>query len=448
MPEQFLARDVYPVWKRQVNAAKTAVWVLTPYLDHSVVRLLSIVGAATERIVVTDLSPAAGPTSYRKKLLALKKLLEQDISVRSVHRLHAKALVVDNAVLVAGSQNFTSYARSSKEVSAISVVTQAKALETISQWVAESRQVDLELIEMLLTATNKQAKLVDETVDELDALVSHMITELDNERAEKNRLANEIAGIDPNSPPTFQKAAGVLQERVAESPWRPQMGVAFLTPDTATTNTAWGADDEYPTMFGTNSWGDRAGVDLTLWFRRFGEVRLPLRLKRLYFYPMIHLPVGRMVFVRIAKSRITYVKHGFRYTGPTYVADKGISLGVSLPRDLIGGANMIIEVHPWAGANEKYQIGIQFDGRDYEIKWEKPAFGALASYAEKAARIVIDELSEPRRGAIVIQKLLEPITFSELGRENKNAAKFFEHKEHELRLIEFGTAKLFVAVME
>lgn len=437
MAEHFLARDVYPAWKRRVRSAEASVWVLSPYLDHSVVRLLGNVKAVVETIVVTDIAPQAGPANYRKKLLALKKLLEAEVDVRSLTRLHAKVLVVDGVSVVAGSQNFTSYARRSKEVSVVSDVEPTAALAVLTDWVESAQPVDLELVERLLEATDENAKAVDLAVTELQSQVMDELASLETERAEQARLAAQREEA-------FARAAA-LRKRVAKTPWRLGMGTAYLVPDTATNYSDWHGQDDYPTMFGTNAWGERSGIDLTRWLRGDVAERQTLSLRHLYFYPMIHLPAGRMVFARIAQTRVTYVKHGVRFTSPKAVGGKSRYLALTLPEKLDDGANMILGVRPWSDSDAKHRIGIQFDGADFAVRWDSPATGPWAAQAAAAASVVLADLRHPSRGAQLLQRLFEPIKFTELGRENKTAAKFFGHKKHELTLIEFGNAHLFVA---
>lgn len=436
MAEQFLARDVYPTWKRGLQDARATAWILTPYLDHSLVRLLENAGDQVRLLVVTDLAPEAGPANYRKKLLALKKLVERGTEVRTLPRLHAKVLVIDGDHLIAGSQNFTSYARSSKEVTAVGDRESKRALETLARWMVEARPIDSELVDRLLDATGDQAILVDAAIADLQSLVIDSVTAVDMERAEAaERERNEEFS---------QEAARALGSRVASTPWRVAMGTAHLVPDTATTHSEWYGRDEYPTMFGANQWGDRSGVDLTRWSRGHGDRRETLVLRHLHFYPVIHLPAGRLVFARIAQTRITYVKRGVRFASAQDVSGVPRHLGITFPERLTKGANMIVEVRPWGESSTEHQIGLQFNGETYEVRWDKPATGPWSAQANAAASAVLVEFGDPHRGPELLEKLLQPIKFSELGRDNKNAAAFFRHKRHELKLIDYGNAHLFV----
>jgi len=69
---QFLAADVYPTWRRRVEAAEESVRIYSPYLDRLAVSLLNNTNLdADDLSVVTDLSPASGTMDYRAQLLAL-----------------------------------------------------------------------------------------------------------------------------------------------------------------------------------------------------------------------------------------------------------------------------------------------------------------------------------------------------------------------------------------
>lgn len=444
--EQFLAQNVQPTWTRSLKAAEESAWVLTPYLDDLLVRLLRNADESVDVVVVTDLSPESGPANYRKKLLALKKLIDEGIDVRTLPRLHAKLLVIDGAALVAGSQNFTSYAQKSKEVSAVSYVEPTRAIATIADWVESAHPVDGELVDRLLADTGELAKAVDKAIVELQRQVAETVGVIEAERAERERQEAQRAREESERQAAFDRAARALRRRVSKTPWRLAMGAAHLVPDTATTYSEWSGEDEYPTMFGTDSWGDRSGVDLTRWFRASGAKRETVDLKHLHFYPVIHLPAGRMVLARIAKTRITYIKHSVRFTAAQMIGGERRYLGLALPNELVDGANMVIRVRPWADSAVEHQVGIQFDGDGYDVRWEKAGAGPGASFADAQAEIVVAELMKPRRGPRLVQQLLEPVKFTELGRDNKNAAAFFAHKEHELKLIDYGSARLFVAV--
>ncbi len=129
-----------------MKAAEESVWVYSPYLDDLVVRLLGNSELDAEDLaVVTDLSPESGTLSYRRQLLAIRRLLSQDVEVRSLPGLHAKVLLVDGKSVTVGSQNFTSYARKSKEATAVPALDMSKSrlVDTLKRWYDEAEPVDL-----------------------------------------------------------------------------------------------------------------------------------------------------------------------------------------------------------------------------------------------------------------------------------------------------------------
>jgi hypothetical protein len=150
---EFLAADAYPHWRRRVKAAEESVRIYSPYLDGLVVRLLGNSELDAEDLsVVTDLSPESGTLTYRRQLLAIRRLLSQNVEVRSLPRLHAKVLLVDGKSVTVGSQNFTSYARKSKETTAVPALdmSESRLVDTLERWYDMAEPVDVDLIEQLL----------------------------------------------------------------------------------------------------------------------------------------------------------------------------------------------------------------------------------------------------------------------------------------------------------
>lgn len=94
MGSEFLAADVYPKWRARVKQAQSSIRIFTPYLGQLLVHLLgnSRLDESCQS-VVTDLSPASGTMQYRAQLLAIKRLIQKRVEVRSLPRMHAKVLL-------------------------------------------------------------------------------------------------------------------------------------------------------------------------------------------------------------------------------------------------------------------------------------------------------------------------------------------------------------------
>jgi PLD-like domain len=167
---EFLAADIYPKWKRRVSGATESVRIYSPYLDRLVVDLLGNVAVGPGSVaVVTDLSPESGPFGYRGQLLAIRRLISSGIEVRSLPRLHAKVLLVDGRQVTLGSQNFTSYARKSRETSlAADVDLSASTLVRIlNEWFDEAVLVDGDLVDRLLERLDQPMARAREAVQDL-----------------------------------------------------------------------------------------------------------------------------------------------------------------------------------------------------------------------------------------------------------------------------------------
>ena len=158
-----LAADAYRRWSSLAATAEKSLTVFSPYLDPLVRTLIGRSGLAPDSvIVVTDLSPASGAGDYPAQLHALRHLIEDGVEVRSLQRLHAKVLLVDDSRATVGSQNFTRYARSSKETTALPDRDLAGSVfvETLIEWREQALPVDAGLIQMLLDGLTLESKAV------------------------------------------------------------------------------------------------------------------------------------------------------------------------------------------------------------------------------------------------------------------------------------------------
>ena len=191
----FLARDAYDIWKRRVRRASTTVRVFTPYFDPMLDRLLGNAVVKVDSIsVVTDLSPESGALDYRRQLIGARALLRRGIELRSLPRLHAKVLLCDAKLITVGSQNFTSYARHSKETTSAPTedVADSAFLTTLDEWYSAATAVSLEFVELLLAQ-------LDQPVRELQAAQQVLISAFEErwtaylELLEQERLRLEAA---------------------------------------------------------------------------------------------------------------------------------------------------------------------------------------------------------------------------------------------------------------
>lgn len=409
--KQFLAADVYPTWRRRVQAAEWSVRIYSPYLDRLAVSLLNNTSLdGRDLSVVTDLSPASGTVSYRGQLLALRRLLELGVEVRSLPRLHAKVLLVDGAKVTVGSQNFTSYGRSSHETTAAPSVdlSRSRLVETLEAWYAEAAPVDLELVERLL---DDLANPIVEAKRAIDSLVSAYEL-LEKEYREEQRTA-ATGRFERDLARARESSISVgLRKAASASAYTAGQSVAFARLE-------W-VEGDFQTLLRS----DRE-IDLTRWWVSFGGATLDtVRLTPLAFYPALLGPAGRMAFVRVGRSRITYVWRGVRWGGAREIDGRLLYERASFPDDQPDGANLVLTFGWNEGAPNGYQLRLRFDGQSVL----PVANGELVGHPWNGGQLielVESTYQDEEAWNDVLRETLSPANNPREFRNSPNAASFF-----------------------
>jgi len=148
MGSRYFFSDVYPEWTRLAKKSKEYVWIFVPFFDQELVKLVSKITHNNIRVVI-DFSPDIFVENI-KQLNTLKKLMDKGYRVTSLHRLHAKLIIIDDVVCSIGSQNITKYARSSREVSVVASQLNHSVIEAAKEWLDESTTIDSDLLNKLL----------------------------------------------------------------------------------------------------------------------------------------------------------------------------------------------------------------------------------------------------------------------------------------------------------
>ena len=411
---EFLAADAYPQWRPRVKAAEKSVRIYSPYLDDLVVRLLRNSELDAEDLaVVTDLSPTSGTLTYRRQLLAIRRLVIQDVEVRSLPRLHAKVLLVDGKSVTVGSQNFTSYARKSKETTAVAALdmSESRLVDTLNRWYDEAMPVDLDLIEQLLDDLAEPLETARTAIEALSAAYAETLADYSEKQrqAAKRRFDRDLAQARSSLPSAgFQRAASASLYSAGQS-------VAFAHLERI--------DPGHWTLMRSNRY-----IDLTRW-RRMSDAGLHLdtvRLAPLDFYPVLLEPQMQMAFVRVGKSRITYVWRGVRRSAAQTIGGIPIYATTSFPDRQADGSNLVITFGWRSGDHEGYRIRLRFDGE----RVLPVAEGALLGdpeYGEVLVDLVERAYDDPESWDDVLRNVFSPVHPHDF-REAKNAESFFPHR--------------------
>lgn len=435
--ELLFAEDIHRKWTAAVRAAQSSIVVYTPYFDRLLPRLLSSARARGISItVVTDLSPTGGQ-NYGGQLRASKRLLELGISLKTLPRLHAKVLVVDEQRVVLGSQNFTTFARSSKEASTVPPVSVSapRFHETLDSWLDLAVEVDGPWIDALLAGLLKAARVLarDELAlrDRFDELMDAQKRRRAEEEAERLRqlaLAEEALAR--------QKGIADLQRRLLEA--------ARRSPTQFRQEIAVGSvrlvDGETYESFLVNS-----DNDLTKWVRDGS----PVNLRHLEMVPVIRSDTGRMAFARVAKSRITYLRSDVDWGHGRPINILGNSLGVRIkfPAEDCARRNIVATL-PIA-PRRSVRVNLKFDGSDLHLvsvqsvaRTEVPDPDPLALLKT----LIWAHFSSPEGREKFFKRYMSRFTYGRLGIENKNARDFFGSSPFGLYVVELAETPVIVAV--
>lgn len=438
---EFLARDVYPTWRRRVKAATSQVLVFTPYLDRLVVSLLSSAPLpASQMGVVTDLSPESGVRDYRKQLLAIQTLLNAGIEVRSLPRLHAKVLLVDGVAVTVGSQNFTSYARRSKEatVAAAANVSGTSFVATLRSWHLDADPVDPDLVERLLASLTGHTKAVKAAVEDLQAAFVEVEQAHRTEVEERRRAEAEEAARRQAAQEAAARAAA-SQAAAAAARARISRGLAHAT----TTTRYRSAQQTAHARMKDGHLAADSRSDLTAWKRYDGTRWQNERLTWLRYYPIIVQPSGRMAYARVAKTVITFLKSGIRWTDRRRINGRDLAVVVEFPERNLDDGNIVITLRtrherPWG-----CRLRLLFDGQDCDLVRDE-VFGVEHGDVVDTLRDFCVQAWDDDPDS-VLHAAFDSTRFTKIGIGSPNASNYFTAADYRLNLIEYVDRPILVA---
>jgi len=432
--EILIAKDVYSDWKRLVSRAPLSVVIFSPYLDRLVPLLLKNTQLTRSALtVVTDLTPQQA-SGYLGQLRTLTQLLDLGVQVRSLSRLHAKVLLVDGQYVISGSQNFTTYARKSKEASAVpkDVSSTSLFIQRLQEWLDASEVVDRDLVDRLQKEIKAQAKIASEAEESLNLAVTDSLAHILLERqkkADEEQARREQEALAQFSRDRLFGLSSAKSTRLAQ-------GEALIHRSTA------GDWLNFYTTFKA-----RPSSNLTSWLvtEPDGTIRR-VNLDPFDWYPVLMTGSGRMTRARIVKTRITYVKAAVKFGQTRFVDDTEVQVQVSFPKTTKLGANICITLTETPIAYVGCRIDALFDGESFtlvntEQTGKHRGFGSGDRF-EEACR---DLFTNPIEREELFNFICRDIRFSETEIYNHNADDFFQGEYFRLRLLEFAGTPVLLA---
>ncbi|MDM7829879.1 phospholipase D-like domain-containing protein [Cellulomonas edaphi] len=435
--DEFLARDAYRAWVRLVQRAEIAVWVLTPYMDDQVVRLLHRAGVpANQVILVTDLSPGSGPANYRKKLFALKSLVAAGVRVRTLPRLHAKVLVADGTRFAVGSQNFTGYGRRSREATVVprEPIPEEKFRSQIRAWVEEAEAVTEDDMDRLI------AQLTDQ-IDHVETAVAELVARFEAaDRPRRQRLASEREAAQRRRIAEARAAetrrreeerarhearfAVLLARRVQSSPYVNLRGAAY-----GRLVDVW----DQGGYFKVDS-----GESLTAWCGADGR---SIDLTRLEFVPMILSPTGRLALVRVAQGQMSYASQAFTMGSRVTIHGEPLHVKIQFPDPASAeGVNFIATLREWEWS-PSITLHMTFDLETLNLRGtETNGHGGGSSFlrldSDELLNLGLRLVEDDAEQEAFVKHIFRRTTLTGFKGRGRTIARFLEEGRYKVDLVE------------
>ena len=407
----FYARDVYSVWRRKVRRAQTSITIFTPFMDRILLSLLSTNSnlPANAITVITDIRPES-IMEMPNQLITIKRILQKGIRVLQLGGLHAKVLLVDDGVVVIGSQNFTSRGRRNYEISAapLTVHPKGRFTETVEAWREQAHPVEEKYIDLLLTRlrshVKRHKKLLKDATESLRKVVE------EHEEEKQNIFQRQLADLERQS-----------QIRLAQ-------GIVYASIKPA------GKYDEFDSLKAGN------GYDMTRWVltKPDGSTE-PYRLSRLSIYPMIIAETMRMGFARIGKTRISYFRKSLNWTNRILeVGDLRLRVSITFPNSDTRRRNISINLsHGYWGSCD---CTFLFTGSAVSLISRKFHPG-LSERKDQHANFIqpIEEAFFANGKAMdaFFQRYFEHFRYQELGRDRHNVREYLKGDRFRLSVIQY-----------
>ena len=275
--------DQFSRWQEFTSKAQQDVLIVSPYFDEVAEKVLKPSSSGVNRRVLTNLSPLNDVrSSWTRQIKAARFLIRSGVSIRTVPRLHAKLLLVDGEVMALGSQNFTTFGRSSKEASA-SLFDQDKRSRlkaSVDGWWESGTDVDEELLDTLESEVSKSAQELETWAREVEKLFTSSVEQHFNIReAElKRQRLQELKAALRSSRVRF--VGGPIDCSIRRPTW--EASLTLLVRDQRRNRLTEWPDSE---------------------------------LTRLNEMPLMNTETGGLVFARIADTRVSYLRSRLTRSG-------------------------------------------------------------------------------------------------------------------------------------
>jgi hypothetical protein len=424
------ARDVYSVWRSRTRNAETSITVFAPFMDRVLVSLLSA-NRALHPSNITIITNFTVDTLLESpnQLRTIKRLMQKGFQVLRLDGLHAKVLLIDDAQVVLGSQNFTSHARRNKEVSArpTSPVTNTQFLETLLDWRQQAQPVEEAYIDMLLACLRRHIRQHKEVLRNATTTAQQVSEEY--ERQQQEALIDRLPDLERQSP--IKLAHGVI----------------YATIRPITSSYMWTKGPSFDSLLAGSQY------DMTLWERtkKDGSTEAS-EINRLSMYPVLIAETLRMGFARVGKTRITYIRNLINWGTTFRIGDRNLSICIRFPYKDTRRRNIIVTLTD--SLCGKCECAFLFAGDKVRLVHHKFSHGQLrkleppSGYNDFTKLLTRMFLRSPKMINEFFRKFFGPFKYNVLESYDHNIRKYLDGYSFRLSLIEFMSRPVLVIKKE
>jgi hypothetical protein len=389
-----------------IENAEKSILVFTPYLDYTLVKLLSKNERNIKKEIVTSLE---GENLFQRgyQLKALKDLSNSGVVIKNLDGLHAKVLLIDNEFISLGSQNFTARGRKNKEAGFLSKVSfcDSKILNTLNNWYHLAHEVTNDLIDSLIDYLN-------ENDDEISTIKKRFEEDIEN-------IINEFT--------IEQENIQFTQSEFFNSTFRFEQGEAIVTKTIPPPNY------DYYSFF--------AGEDNNLckWIKTDKKgIEKIITLKNYDYYPALNSKTKQMAFLRIHPSRITFMKTGFQLDSwdGLNIRNNRFTVDFAFPRTKSKEANVRVTLN-----NEnKGKAILYYLFNSIEFKLKK------AKYSTEECEIFITNylLNKPRKVGDFLLEQIQAYPFTTEWGKKKEIEKFLPKDYYKVGIMEYKDCPILI----
>lgn len=407
----FFATDVYPKWRQRVKEATESVIVFSPFFDSLLLRLLKVnTTLSPDNISVVTFFSADNLLELKGQLITVKKLIKTGIKVYQLDRLHAKVLLTDDKWVTVGSQNFTKNGTLNKETTVMpkESLENSVFIQTLKEWLQEAIPINEELVDSLLKGLQKNFK-------EQEALT-------------KQSKIDQALIIGQYSKQKIAELIKKLKALEKDSNIQFKDGYAY-----GTVTTLWNENDCIDTLLADHN------CDFTLWKRREVDGRyIPLKLERLSMFPMLMPETMQMGFIRVGRTRISYIRDALTWTNRELkLGQLELTVSIEFPRQHVKERNMVVTLD--YKKLEKCTIDFLFNGTEAKLinsKFRKPR-GQTSPRHIYFTSLIADFLGNPNELDEFLSSFFSTFRYKKLGINNPNVTSYFTRKYYRLSIVEF-----------